>query len=288
MARRGRKWFGSELDPNLGLRGVLLLDLLFKLVLLGLSAWPVIVAWRWWWVSLTADWQRVLFVLGMVLLFNFAYLLAVLLLRVIIPVPREGVFAIDKNKAKDPTVLVFLLNVALIKARFEPPWMMLFAPALWHMRPFYYLYRRWFGPHSRTVLMGENFVLTDPHLTYLGKNVTLGFDCMISAHVFEGKTLLIRRVEIADNVIIGARSVVGPGVRIGEGAVVMPNSVVAVFTQIGPGELWGGNPARQVQEGHTPGSFPKVGEKPQPASRAPQDQPPATEDRPSQVESAVD
>jgi acetyltransferase-like isoleucine patch superfamily enzyme len=88
---------------------------------------------------------------------------------------------------------------------------------------------------------------------------------MISAHVFEGKTLLIRRVEIADNVIIGARTVIGPGVRMGERAVVMPNSVVAVFSQIGAGELWGGNPAEKVQEGHAPGSYPKVSDQPSPA-----------------------
>ena len=86
MARSRRKWIGADLEANLGLRAIVLLDVTIKLLLVGAGAWPVMVAWRRWWPDLTANWQRVLFVLAMVLLFNFAYMVGLLILRVIVPV----------------------------------------------------------------------------------------------------------------------------------------------------------------------------------------------------------
>jgi acyl carrier protein len=58
------------------------------------------------------------------------------------------------------------------------------------------------------------------------------------------------RVLVTVPISIGARSVVGggamihPGVVIGVDAVVEPCSNVSAMTQIGDGEVWGGNPAR--------------------------------------------
>ena len=248
MSPRGRKWFVGELDPNLALRGVVLLDLTIKLLLMGGALWPVLVAWRRWWPGLSADWQRVLFILGLVLLFSFGYLAGLLILRVLIPRPREGVFRIKESQAQHANVLVFLLNILLVKARFEPPWSLLFAPAITNLPGISYLYHRLFGPHTKTVLIGENFILTDPHYTYIGRNVTVGLDCIIGAHIFEGRRLLIRRVEIGDNVIIGARAMIGPGAQIGDGAVIGSDSMLLPHTQIGPGELWMGSPAKQVTE----------------------------------------
>jgi len=235
------------LEANLGLRAIVLLDVTIKLLLVGAGAWPVMVAWRRWWPDLTANWQRVLFVLAMVLLFNFAYMVGLLILRVIVPKPREGVFRIHENRAQDPNVLVFMLNILLIKARFEPAWMLLFAPAITNLIfPFNILYRWLFGPHSKTVIIGDNFLMTDPHYTYLGRNVTIGVNCVISAHLFEGKRLLIRRVEMDDNVMVGAGAMIAPGVRIGEGAVISAAAVLLPYTQVGPGEVWEGSPARRV------------------------------------------
>jgi len=262
MARRRRKWIGADLEANLGLRVFIALDLAIKLLLVGAAVWPVMVAWRRWWPDLTANWQRVLFVLAMVLLFNFAYLVGLLVLRVIVPKPREGVFRIRENRAQDPNVVIFMFNILLVKARFEPAWMLLFAPAITNLIfPFNILYRWLFGPHSKTVIVGDNFLMTDPHYTYLGKNVTIGVNCVISAHLFEGKRLLIRRIQMDDNVMVGAGAMIAPGVKIGEGAVISAAAVLLPYTQVGPGEVWEGSPAKRVAKiPMLGGDYPQIGQ----------------------------
>ncbi len=49
---------------------------------------------------------------------------------------------------------------------------------------------------------------------------------------------------IGKSVLIGARCYIGPGVTIGDGAIVAPGSLVT--KDIGPYEIWAGNPARLV------------------------------------------
>jgi len=51
-------------------------------------------------------------------------------------------------------------------------------------------------------------------------------------------------IVIGDSCMITSRVYIGPGVAIGDGAVVAPNSVVT--KDIGPYEVWGGNPARRI------------------------------------------
>lgn len=51
-------------------------------------------------------------------------------------------------------------------------------------------------------------------------------------------------IVIGDAVMITSRCYIGPGVAIGDGAVVAPGSFVT--KDIGPLEVWGGNPARKI------------------------------------------
>ena len=51
-------------------------------------------------------------------------------------------------------------------------------------------------------------------------------------------------IVIGDCVMITSRCYIGPGVAIGDGAVIAPNSFVV--KDIGPLEVWGGNPARKM------------------------------------------
>lgn len=51
-------------------------------------------------------------------------------------------------------------------------------------------------------------------------------------------------IVIGDACMITSRAYIGPGVAIGDGAVVAPNSYVT--RDIGPYEVWGGNPARKI------------------------------------------
>jgi len=51
-------------------------------------------------------------------------------------------------------------------------------------------------------------------------------------------------IVIGDACMITSRVYIGPGVAIGDGAVVAPNSYIT--RDIGPYEVWGGNPARKI------------------------------------------
>ncbi|HQK76434.1 MAG TPA: acyltransferase [Candidatus Hydrogenedentes bacterium] len=51
-------------------------------------------------------------------------------------------------------------------------------------------------------------------------------------------------IVIGNCVLITSRVYIGPGVAIGDGAVIAPNSVVT--KDVGPLEVWGGNPARKL------------------------------------------
>jgi len=57
---------------------------------------------------------------------------------------------------------------------------------------------------------------------------------------------ITKPVIIGDEVLIGSRSYIHPGVRIGNGAIIGVGSVVIEDTQVGPYEIWAGTPARKI------------------------------------------
>lgn len=99
--------------------------------------------------------------------------------------------------------------------------------------------------------IGVNAVLTDE--VYIGKNVMMGPDCMIytSNHKFMKETrsyegfTQIRPVIIEDDVWIGARCIILPGVKIGKGSTIGAGSVVS--KEVPPYSVVAGNPARVVK-----------------------------------------
>ncbi len=231
---------------DLGTRGVILIGLLMNLGLLAGALLPTV-----WLVRAGAAWATttprwVLLLLGAVLVFNYGYLLGLLLLRIVIPVPKEGAYSVVGDKLPRQ-VLVFMFNVLLMKARYEPPWAAMFASGLSNIHPLRGLFLRFFGPHSKTTLLGDTCFLLDPHLLFVGRNVLLGFHCTITAHLFDNRKLIIRRVVIEDFAVIGGQAGIQPGVHIGHHAVVAGRSHVMAGTVIGPYEYWEGDPARKVK-----------------------------------------
>lgn len=89
-------------------------------------------------------------------------------------------------------------------------------------------------------------VLLDPPLTSLGDHCIVGHDAVIFAHVIEGNRFELFTVRIGHRVTIGAHAVVMPDVDIGDDAIVSVGAVVTKGARIGPGEVWGGVPARCI------------------------------------------
>jgi acetyltransferase-like isoleucine patch superfamily enzyme len=91
-------------------------------------------------------------------------------------------------------------------------------------------------------------VILDPPLVTVGDNSMIGHDAVIFAHVIEaGKNYSLFKTRIGNNVTIGTLAIIMPDVEIGDEAIVAAGSVVTKGTRIGPREIWGGIPARLIQ-----------------------------------------
>lgn len=90
--------------------------------------------------------------------------------------------------------------------------------------------------------------ISDPSLVTLGDQVTIGGSVTIVAHYGQGGLLVIAPVKIGDGCTIGLKASIMGGVEIGDGARVMPHSVVLPKTIIPSGESWGGVPAVKLDD----------------------------------------
>lgn len=232
---------------DVGKRLLLGLCLMIELVLMAAALWPTVwVVLRWApWARTT--WHWVLLILAAVLVFNYGYLIALLVLRLVIPRPKEGYYPIGEDRRVPRQAVTFMFNLLLVKARFDPPWAAMFSSVLVNVFPLALLYRRFFGPRTWSLTMGDTIYCLDPCLVEVGRNVQLGFHCVLIAHLFDNRGLLIRKVVIEDNAVVGGESTLMPGVRVGHHAVVASRSLVPADTVIGPYEYWAGTPARKIK-----------------------------------------
>jgi hypothetical protein len=237
----------ARIDPDSGKRVLLVVGLILELIMMAVGLWPAV-----WLVmrfasgaSTPGHW--VLLVLGAVLVFNFGYLVALLLFRIILPYPREGLHKISADGKVPPAIRRFMLNVLLVKARVEPPWAAMFSSVLTRVPPLGPLFARFFGPHTTSVTLGDTITVIDPHLVEAGKNVQFGYGCTIVAHHYDNRGMLIKKVKIGDYAVIGGESTIMAGVEIGDHAIVASRSVVRPNTKIGPYEYWGGVPAKKIK-----------------------------------------
>lgn len=110
--------------------------------------------------------------------------------------------------------------------------------------------------------IGDGSVIGHNAAFVIGKQITIGKNCLIANEVIvfdapghptsaplrrQGAPAspgAVKPVTICDNVWIGQRGIVYPGVTIGEGAVVSAGSVV--MNDVAPHTMVGGNPARRM------------------------------------------
>ncbi|MEM7313304.1 MAG: HAD-IIIC family phosphatase, partial [Planctomycetota bacterium] len=90
--------------------------------------------------------------------------------------------------------------------------------------------------------------LYDPDITRIGDFAVIGEGAAISAHVLTtlpdgDRVYATEPVSIGDRAVVGGEARVGAGVVVGNDAIVEPMSNVLPFSQIGTGEVWGGDPA---------------------------------------------
>lgn len=87
--------------------------------------------------------------------------------------------------------------------------------------------------------------IIEPLMVSLGDEVILGEDSLVLGHLITKNQLFLGKVEIGNQVTIGAKSIIMPDVVIEDGAVVWAGSLVVKGTRINKNEEWAGIPARK-------------------------------------------
>jgi len=88
--------------------------------------------------------------------------------------------------------------------------------------------------------------ISDPRLLRIGEDAALGGSVRICAHFGGGGHLTVAPVSIGARATLGLAVTVMGDVEVGEGATVLPNSVLLPGSRVGAGETWGGVPARRI------------------------------------------
>lgn len=89
--------------------------------------------------------------------------------------------------------------------------------------------------------------ISDPGLLTMEDHVTIGGSATIIAHYGTAGYLVLHPTIIRRKATIGLRAIIMADVEIGEGAKILPNSVVLPKTRVPAGETWGGVPAKKLE-----------------------------------------
>ena len=139
-----------------------------------------------------------------------------------------------------PATLWFYLKSALLLTALKLPF----------NSPKVVLLRRYGARVGRDVLLSTDVWIdpTFPELLTIEDEVMVGVGARIFVHLFNPDHFKAGRVTLRKGAIIGACSLIGPGVEIGEGAVVAAGAVVGDDVPAGKTAI--GNPARVVPLRH--------------------------------------
>jgi acetyltransferase-like isoleucine patch superfamily enzyme len=169
----------------------------------------------------------------------FAYTITVILvvpiLRLVAPGTPEGRFPYYSPKAiqwASYNALILLVRYTCIN--------------FMRVTPFINLFHALMGMRLGKRVQINTAVIGDSNLIEIGDDTVVGGDVTLIAHAAERGQLVAERVRIGKNVTLGLMAVIMPGCEIGDGAVVAANAVLRKGTKIGPGEIWGGVPARKL------------------------------------------
>jgi len=100
-----------------------------------------------------------------------------------------------------------------------------------------------------SVLAGSELI-HDPYMLEIGEQTLIGGWSQITGHVGE-KKLLVKKVKIGDNCLIGGKSFLMPGVTVEDNVTVALNSVVLKDMHLKKGRIYAGTPAKEVSRNKT-------------------------------------
>lgn len=203
--------------------------------LLHLTGLDQMAAWKW---IIAAPF---LYFIWLVLLLS-GYTLETTLLRSHLVKPRRMVLSEKTPPLKFSLILALYARMELIPSL---PGSVIFKiiPGLKYL---------WYRAYSPSIHMGHlsmiGGILNDPDLTFVSRGVIVGEGCQLVAHTIsrlpDGKIIFhTAPIRLGRYVTVGGGTRIEMGVTIGAGSLVEARSHVLQFTEIPPGEVWGGAPA---------------------------------------------
>lgn len=100
---------------------------------------------------------------------------------------------------------------------------------------------------GKTSVVTGSELIHDPYLVEIGEQTLIGGWSQITSHLGE-KKLMVKKVKIGDNCLIGGKSFIMPGVVIEDNVTVGLNSVVLKNTHLQNGGIYGGTPVKKIGE----------------------------------------
>ncbi|MFX1321483.1 MAG: hypothetical protein ACFFAQ_07560 [Promethearchaeota archaeon] len=128
--------------------------------------------------------------------------------------PKEGIF--ERNK-RNKDYYFWSLRAVVKK---WPIWVSRFIPLPFVEKLNY----KWFD--------------NDSEFIELGKKIFIGKGCSIKASIILGNYLIIKRVEIKDNVIVGSNSFITPGTQIDKNTIIEAMSITKYNQKLGPNSFY--------------------------------------------------
>lgn len=168
----------------------------------------------------------------------FVYVFSIIIYRAFIKILPLRNGSIEKGSSAEFGYHVYLLFYLIL---FQPLTRSLVIPVPL-MRTIYLALGARFGENTYSA-----GTILDPPLTRIGDNCIVGHDAVLFSHAVEGESLSLAEIWIGNNVTIGAKAVIQPGVVIEDDAIIAVSAVVSKGTRVGRGELWGGVPARRIR-----------------------------------------
>ncbi|MFX0041864.1 MAG: hypothetical protein ACFE8L_03030 [Candidatus Hodarchaeota archaeon] len=154
--------------------------------------------------------------LGYTILVLSSIILAKIFLIIInlIHKPKEGIF--ERNK-RNKDYYFWSLRAVVKK---WPVWVSKFLPLPFVVKLIY----KWFD--------------NDSEFIKLRKNISIGKGSSIKASIILGNYLIIKRVEIKDNVIVGSNSFITPGTQIDKNTIIEAMSITKYNQKLGPNSFY--------------------------------------------------
>ena len=205
-------------------------------VIIGTALYPAALLVHFYWTHSAhlIDWQRILFLCvtltGGYFIFGLTLIFAASLARILLGLHvKEGVHSVGS-----PQMLKWMMVSALyITMRFIFLDFML-------LTPFCALFYKLMGAKLGKNVQINSTRVGDISLLEIGDNSVIGGNATVICHSFEKKGLLVEKVKIGRNVIVGLNSIILPGVEIGDNAVIAAGAVVPKNTKVEPGTVYYG------------------------------------------------